>query len=80
MGETLVSYNHSVTKSGHIHVIQITKKMEEGKEIGVTYHRHVITPGDDFSREPAEIQKIARTVHTPEVIAAYAAFLETVSI
>ena len=38
---------------------------------GKQFHRHVISPGQDVSDEPAETQGIVALVHTPEVIAAY---------
>ena len=38
---------------------------------GKQFHRHVISPGDDVSNEPAETQAIVAAVHTPEVVAAY---------
>ena len=41
---------------------------------GKNFHRHVVSPGDDTSNEPAETQAICAAVHTPEVIAAYVAF------
>jgi hypothetical protein len=42
---------------------------------GKNFHRHVISPGQDVSDEPAETQAIVAAVHTPEVIAAYEAML-----
>ena len=41
---------------------------------GKNFHRHVISPGDDTTGEPAETIAICNAVHTPEVIAAYQAF------
>ena len=38
---------------------------------GKEFHRHVISPGDDVSNEPAETQAIVAAVHTPAVISAY---------
>jgi len=39
----------------------------------------VIQPGDDYSNEEAEVQAVCAAVHTDEVKAAYAAFLEAQS-
>jgi hypothetical protein len=43
----------------------------------LSYHlatiSHVITAGQDYSNESAEVQAICAAVHTPEVIAAYVA-------
>jgi len=47
--------------------------MEDGKQISGAYHRHVVSPGDDYSAEDARVQAICAAVHTDEVIAAYKA-------
>ena len=66
---------------GEYRAIQVRTKtavMEDGVELSAGYHRHVITAGDDYSNESAEVQAICAAVHTPEVIAAYqASQLET---
>ncbi len=46
---------------------------KDGVEVGRTYHRHVCVPGDDVSDECDEIQAVAATLWTPEVVAAYQA-------
>jgi hypothetical protein len=47
---------------------------EDGVMIGgKQYHRHVISPSDDVSNEPAEVQAFAAALFTDEVKAAYAA-------
>ena len=48
---------------------------KDGVEVGRTYHRHVKSPGDDMTGECAEMQAVATALWTPEVIAAYQAFL-----
>ena len=52
---------------------------EDGIELSRSFHRHVIQPGDDYSNEEAEVQAVCAAVHTDEVKAAYAAFLEAQS-
>ena len=42
-------------------------------EIARTYHRHVITPGDDISKEDLKVQSIANAIWTDEVINVYKA-------
>ena len=32
---------------------------KDGKEVGRTYHRHVVHPGDDVTGECAELQSVA---------------------
>jgi len=59
-----------------IQVRTCTKVVEDGVELSSGYHRHVITAGQDYSNESAEVQAICAAVHTPEVIAAFAASQE----
>ena len=61
---------------GEFKAVQVrtcTKVMEDGVELSSGYHRHVISAGDDYSNESAEVQAICAAVHTDAVIAAYAA-------
>ena len=60
-----------------VQVRTCTKVLEDGVELSSGYHRHVISAGDDYSNESAEVQLICAAVHTPEVVAAYQASLET---
>ena len=50
-----------------------TKVLEDGTELSSGYHRHVVSAGDDYSAESAEVQAICAAVHTDSVIAAKAA-------
>jgi len=65
-----------VTESGHVQVRQATKIIEDGKEIGKTYHRHVLSPGDSLEGQDEKVQRIAKAVWTDEVVAAYKALLD----
>ena len=61
---------------GEFKAIQIRTKtavMEDGVELSSSFHRHVVTAGDDYSNESADVQAICELMHTDEVIAAYAA-------
>ena len=60
-----------VVENGCVQVRTKTAIMEDGKQISGAYHRHVVSPGDDYSAEDARIQAICAAVHTDEVIAAY---------
>ena len=44
-----------------------------GTEISRTFHRHVVSPGDDVTNEDPKVQAIANAIWTDEVIAAYQA-------
>ena len=64
---------------GEFRAVQVrncTKVLEDGVELSSGYHRHVITAGQDYSNESAEVQAICAAVHTEEVIAAYKASLD----
>ena len=65
-----------VVENGCIQVRTKTSINEDGVEISSKFHRHVVSPGDDYSAEDAKVQSIASVIHTPEVIAAYQAALE----
>ena len=45
---------------------------EDGEELSRSFHRHVVSAGDDYSNESAEVQAICAAVHTRDVIAAKA--------
>ena len=66
-----IVYDHSITEWGHIQVRRITRIMEDGKEISKTYHRHVLSPGDNTDNQDERSKKIAKAVWTPKVIATY---------
>ena len=60
-----------VGKYKQIQVRTATVIEEDGVELSRSFHRHVVSPGDDVSDQSAEVQAIAAVVHTPEVVAAY---------
>jgi hypothetical protein len=62
-----------VTENGCVQVRTCTRIIEDGKQLSGTFHRHVVSPGDDYSAEDAKVQAICAAVHTPAVIAAYKA-------
>ena len=45
----------------------------DGEELTRSYHRHVVSAGDDYSNETAEVQAVCAAVHTAEVVTAYEA-------
>jgi len=42
-------------------------------EISRSFHRHVVSPSDDWSGESTEVQAMANLFHTAEAISAYEA-------
>ena len=45
-----------------VQVRTATKILEDGAVISQSYHRHVISAGDDYSQEPANVQAICAAV------------------
>ena len=58
-----------------VQVRTCTKVLEDGVELSSGYHRHVVTAGQDYSNESAEVQAICAVVHTAAVVSAYNASL-----
>lgn len=72
--EKIVSVDRiEVVENGSVQVRTKTAIMEDGKQISGSYHRHVVSPGDDYSGEDARVQAICAATHTADVIAAYKA-------
>jgi urease accessory protein UreE len=61
---------------GQIQVRRRDQVLKDGTEIAATYHRHVLSPGDDLTNEDPRVVAIAEATWTPEVIAAYQASVE----
>ena len=61
---------------GEFKKIQVRTKtavLEDGVELSSGFHRHVVSAGDDYSNESAEVQAICAAVHTDAVVEAKAA-------
>lgn len=64
-----------VVEDSSIQVRTKTVIKDDGIEISGTFHRHIVVPGADVSREDARVQAVAAVMHTPAVVAAYQARL-----
>jgi hypothetical protein len=62
-----------VVENGSVQVRTKTAIMEDGKQISGTFHRHVVAPGDDYSKEDTRVQGVCAALHTAQAIAAYKA-------
>ena len=62
-----------VIENGTIQVRTKTAVKEDGVEISSNFHRHVIAPGDDYSKQDARVKAICAATHTAAVVAAYKA-------
>jgi hypothetical protein len=63
----------TVTENGVVLFREATRIFEDGVELSKTYHRSSVTPGQDISGVPANVQAICNAAWTPEVVAAYQA-------
>ena len=60
------------------HTIQVrtaTIIERDGTEISRTFHRHIVSPGDNVTNEDPKVQTIANALFTEDVITAYQASL-----
>ena len=62
-----------VLENGTIQVRCATRIDEDGTTLSSSFHRHVLSPGDDLTDQDPKVVAIASAVHTPEVVAAYKA-------
>ena len=62
-----------VLENGCVQVRTKTAILEDGKQISSTFHRHVVVPGDDYSKQDARVKAICAATHTAAVVAAYKA-------
>ena len=60
----------------HIQIRTATVIKENGKEISRSFHRHVVAPDSDSSKESADVKAMVKQFHTEEVKKAYATYLE----
>ena len=63
-----------VVDAGDWKMVQVrtaTVITEDGTELSRSFHRHVITPSDDWTSEDSEVQAICNAVHTTARITAY---------
>ena len=60
---------------GIVQVRTKTAVFEDGKQIGGSFHRHTIAPGQDYSNEDERVKAICSATHTADVIEAYKAVI-----
>jgi len=65
-----------VTRNGSVNVRRADLIIKDGVEIAKTYHRHVLSPGDDLSAQDSKVVAIAQVAWTPELIESYKSSLE----
>ena len=60
----------------HIQVRTATVIEEDGVELSRSFSRHVVAPGDDSSKESADVKAMVAQFHTDAVKSAYAKHLK----
>lgn len=65
-----------VLPTGHLQVREVNIIEKEGAVIAKTFHRHVLSPGDDISDKEQRIKNIAAAVWTEEILLAYQSSLQ----
>ena len=63
----------TVTENGIVLVREVTRIMEDGKELSKQYHRSSFVPASDVSAQPPNVQDICNVVWTEAVVSAYQA-------
>jgi hypothetical protein len=63
----------TVTENGTVLVREVTRIMEDGKELSKQYHRTSFAPSSDVSAQPQNVQDICNVAWTPEIVNAYQA-------
>lgn len=74
--EKIIDKIEIVGEYSSVHVRTATVIKRDDEEIGRSFHRHVVSAGDDYSNEDAKVQAVCAAVHTPEVVASYQAELQ----
>jgi len=58
-------------ENGTIQIRTATRIDEDGTVLSSSFHRHVLTPGQDLTDQDPKVIAIANAVWTPEVVTAY---------
>lgn len=71
---TYIDRMEIVTDFRHLQLREATVIEEDGKEISRSFHRRVLTPDMDVSKEDSEIQELANVLWKEPVKKAWAEF------
>lgn len=64
--EEIIIDKIEVLEDGQIQIRRADRVLKDGVKISETYHRHVIAPGDDVSKEDERVKAVAKAVWTQE--------------
>ena len=73
------AYKIEINEDKSIGVRRADIVLRDDVEIARSFHRAVFMPGDDVSGEPQEVQDVAATVWTEDVVKAYKASIADAS-
>jgi hypothetical protein len=62
-----------ILENGSVQVRTKTSIKEDGVELSNNFHRHIVVPGADYSKEDTRVQGVCAALHNPLVVAAYEA-------
>ena len=68
-------YKIEVLPNGTLQIRRADIVLKDDVEVGRTYHRHVLMPGEDVTNEVQRVKDVAAATWTTEVVAAYEASL-----
>jgi len=70
--QSIISQVHA-DAANNISVQRADQVLKDGVVIATSFHRHVLSPGDDLSGQDPKVQSIAAATWTPELMAAHTA-------
>lgn len=73
--ETKIGKIEVVGEYKHVQVRTDTVVLEDGNQLSISHHRHVLAPDADITSEHSEVQAVCNAVWTQEVKDAYAEHL-----
>ena len=70
-----ITYDYDIrSEYKHINERRRTAVLEDGEELSFSYHRRVLTIGEDLSGESDELKALSSSLWTPAVSASYSLF------
>ena len=76
-----ITYDYEIrTIYKHIQERRKTAIVEDGEELSFSYHRRVLTPGDDLSSEREELRALSSSLWTQAVSASWSGYQTTQSL
>jgi len=72
--EEIVRYDRTLDDLGRIFIRRVTRIYDNGIEVSKKFHRTSINPGQNLAGNDVMSTALAKSLHTPEVIAEYKAW------